>query len=217
MQKASQLRWLPNLGTNIERIEAATGKLAADRQELLSDAAKRIAAKLKEQGNVGLNFICTHNSRRSHLSQLWAATAAAAYQIEDIGCFSGGTEATACNERIVRSLRRGGFSVVTQAPADTNPRYFAQFAESLGPLELFSKRYNDSENPESGFFAMMCCSDADEKCPVVQGASGRVALHYNDPKASDGTSEEDATYDARRDEIAAEMFFLLREVKRNQS
>lgn len=216
MHNVAKLRWLPNLSDIIERVEVASGKLATDRQVLLSDAAVQIAGQLQERGAVGLNFICTHNSRRSHLSQLWAATAAAAYQVDGIGCFSGGTEATACNERIVRSLRRGGFSVVTQTPSDANPHYWAQFEESLGPVELFSKRYDVRENPESGFFAMMCCSDADGKCPVVQGASGRVALHYNDPKASDGTLQEDATYDARRDEIAAEMFFLLREVKRNQ-
>lgn len=206
-------RWLPGLQQNIEQIEAASHKLPQDRQKLLSGAASEIAAQLNAQGTVGLNFICTHNSRRSHLSQLWAAVAAEAYGLDGIACFSGGTEATACNERIVRSLRRGDFSVVAQEPTANNPHYWAQFAESQPPLELFSKRYDDPANPSSGFFAMMCCSDADAKCPVVLGASGRVALHYNDPKASDGTDAEDATYDLRRDEIAAEMFFLLRHIR----
>ncbi len=205
--------WMPALAESIDKTKQASHQLAPPRQELLDDAAAKIAKLLQESASFGLNFICTHNSRRSHLAQLWAAVAATAYGVTELDSFSGGTEATACNERIVRSFRRAGFSVVTQSPTADNPVYFAQFEESTPPLKLFSKRYDDSENPASDFLPMMCCSDADDKCPVVVGASGRVSLHYNDPKESDGTDQEAATYDARRDEIGAEMFYLVRQIK----
>ncbi len=205
--------WLQGLARRIAQYEVAASELPTARAEFLSSAAKDISAAMRDKQQVSLNFICTHNSRRSHLSQLWAAVACRAYGIDSINSVSGGTEATACNERIVRSLRRAGLSVVATDPSHSNPRYLAQFEESTPPLELFSKRYDDAYNPSQDFFAMMCCSDADDKCPVVGGAIGRVALHYKDPKSSDGTPAEAATYDTRRDQIAAEMFFLIGQAK----
>ncbi len=214
LSQSSQPVWLPNLFTKIEQLEKASADLSAERQELLRGAAEMIAAEVQGGHSVALNFICTHNSRRSHLAQVWGAVAAQRYGVSQVQSFSGGTEATACNERVVRSLRRAGFSIVTVSPRVDNPLYLLQFAEDVPPLQLFSKRYDEPTNPSSGFVAMMCCSDADDKCPVVSGAVGRVALHYTDPKESDGTKAESQTYDLRRDEIAAEMFFLLREVSR---
>lgn len=204
--------WLPHLGAKLEQFEQAAASLTVERQSLLRGAAELIASEIQQGRSVSLNFICTHNSRRSHLAQVWGAVAAQRYGVSQVHSYSGGTEATACNERVVRSLRRAGLSVVTESPTDKNPLYLLQFAEDVAPIKLFSKRYNDPSNPPSGFVAMMCCSDADEKCPVVSGAIGRIALHYRDPKESDGTKSESATYDQRRDEIAAEMFFLMREV-----
>ena len=205
--------WLPKLDTKISEIENQSYKLSPARAELLGEAASEIAKSIQEKPIVGLNFICTHNSRRSHLSQVWAAVAATYHGIDAIQCFSGGTEATACNPRVVRSLRRAGFSVVTQTPQDPNPLYWLQYAETVQPVELFSKTYDCESNPGGDFYAMMCCDDADQKCPLITGADGRVALHYRDPKESDGTPEEAITYDQRRDEIGAEMFFLARSVK----
>ena len=212
LSQSKPTTWLPNLDTKLQQLEQASASLSADRQSLLRGAAELIAAEVQQGRSVSLNFICTHNSRRSHLAQVWGAVAAQRYGVSQVHSYSGGTEETACNERVVRSLRRAGLSVVTESPSDKNPLYLLQFAEDVAPTKLVSKRYNDPSNPSAGFVAMMCCSDADEKCPVVTGAIGRIALHYRDPKESDGTKAESTTYDQRRDEIAAEMFFLMREV-----
>ena len=150
--------------------------------------------------------------RRSHLSQIWAHVAGYANGLSGLSFVSGGTEATACNPRIVASLRRAGFSVVNPTPGEENPRYLMQFAEDAGTIELFSKTYDDPYNAGSPFFAMMCCDHADQNCPVILGSVGRVALHYRDPKESDDSPNESATYDERRDEIGAEMFALMRMV-----
>lgn len=212
MATDSEIAWLPGLSERVAQYIVAAGEIHADRQDFLAAAASEIAAGLKEHNSIALNFICTHNSRRSHLSQLWAAIACRAFGLDGIACVSGGTEATACNERIVRSLRRAGLSVVAEEPASQNPRYLVQYAERNVPIELYSKKYDDPANPAANFFAMMCCSDADDKCPVVHGAIGRIALHFVDPKVSDDTDKEAATYDHRRDQIAAEMFYLIGEV-----
>ena len=49
-------------------------------------------------------FICTHNSRRSHIAQVWAQTAASYFNISNVYAYSGGTEATAFNPRAVASV-----------------------------------------------------------------------------------------------------------------
>ena len=48
----------------------------------------------------------------------------------------------------------------------------------------------------------MVCNDADQKCPTVPGATDRFAIPFVDPKVSDGTEAEAATYDERCAQIA---------------
>ena len=155
-----------------------------------------------------LTFICTHNSRRSHLSQLWAATAAAWYGVDHVKTYSGGTEATAFNPRAVASIKRSGFQVETP-DEEKNPHYSVKFAESAPAQECFSKKFADPFNPQKDFAAVMTCSQADKSCPLVRGAELRVSLPFVDPKEADGTPEEAATYDARSKQIGTEMFYLF--------
>ncbi len=158
-----------------------------------------------------LTFICTHNSRRSHMAQVWAATAAAWYGIEGVETYSGGTEATAFNPRAVAALERAGFEIAN--PGGDNPRYRVRFGPDAPPLTCFSKVTSESPNPREGFAAIMTCSAADEACPIVDGAALRVSIPYIDPKEADDTPEETARYDARSLQIAAEMFYLMSRVR----
>lgn len=194
------------------RAAAEAGQIPPERQRELRKIALYVRAQLEAGAKADLTFICTHNSRRSHLSQIWAQTAAAWYGIEGVRTWSGGTEATACNIRTVRALRRAGFSVSRSRGGD-NPLYLVQFGETADPLPAFSKKYDAEGNPASGFAAIMTCSDADQNCPVVFGSSLRVAVPFVDPKASDGTPAEDSTYDERSAQIAREMFFVMSQVK----
>jgi arsenate reductase len=155
-----------------------------------------------------LTFICTHNSRRSHLSQIWAQAAAMYYGLsETVMCYSGGTEATAFNPRAVSAVERAGIKV--NNPGGENPRYEVFLSEKAKPLICFSKRYNDVFNPQSDFAAIMTCDDADVNCPVVLGAEARIPIKYVDPKVSDGTELEAKTYDERCLQIATEMLYVF--------
>lgn len=164
-----------------------------------------------------LTFICTQNSRRSHLAQLWAAIAADEYAVENVTTFSGGTEATAFNPRAVAALRRVGV-VIPEPETSSNPRYEVRFSESSPrtPETCFSKVYDEAPNPQDGFCAVMTCTQADEACPYVPGADKRLALPYVDPKAADDTPQEAATYDERCEQIAREMLYVFSEVKSMQ-
>lgn len=209
---AEHPKWLAASEPVIESLVAEAQNLPQERRALLDEAARFVAGQLKRGDHADLVFICTHNSRRSQFGQVWAKVAADYYGLEKVRSYSGGTETTACNLRTVQSLRRAGLQVVATSAGD-NPLYLAQYAEDRPAIELNSKVYSDQPVTLDGFAAMMCCSDADEKCPVVHGAEMRVALHYIDPKVSDDTAEESSTYDDRSKQIGSEMFYLFGTVR----
>ena len=158
---------------------------------------------------VYLNFICTHNSRRSQFSQIWAQIAAQYFGIQ-ARCFSGGVEITSFNERAVACLKRSGFNITSSE--GENPRYAIFFAEDIKPIIAFSKLFNDPVNEAEQFAAVMTCSHADENCPFIPGAEKRVKLLYEDPKSADGTDYERTAYDERCFQIATEMFYVMKQV-----
>lgn len=200
----------PTLDRYIRALEPELAALPAERRELLEQLATFIRARRDAGETAELIFICTHNSRRSHMGQLWAATAAAWYGVEGVATYSGGTEATAFNPRAVAALQRAGFEIAAPdpGPAD-NPRYQVSYGPEGPTMIAFSKTWQDGQNPDQGFAAIMTCTQADEACPFVRGAKLRLSLPYDDPKAADGTAEEAARYDERARQIAAEMFYLF--------
>ncbi|MEM8668186.1 MAG: protein-tyrosine-phosphatase [Planctomycetota bacterium] len=196
-----------------EDIKPMAQSIPAERQEILSKLATAISTSIQDEGTANITFICTHNSRRSQFSQAWLHAAAEQVGLSDkIQAFSGGTEATACNPRTVAALSRAGFGFDVTNSNDTNPKYSLIQPKSKKPLTMFSKVYDKSPNPDSNFIAVMCCGDANERCPVVAGASERIALLYVDPKVSDGTSKESETYDERCRQIGSEMYFIMKKV-----
>lgn len=205
---------LSTLRPRIQMAIADFDQIPEERRQELDQLAEFMMTKGAGEDRCYLTFICTHNSRRSHLAQVWAQTAAVYYDVSGIETFSGGTEVTACNPRTVRALRRAGFSVVNPTPQARNPRYLAQFAELVPPLELWSKRYDDGANPERDYVAVLTCSHADQTCPSVEGCAWRIAIPYLDPKVADETPAEEATYDERCQQIACEMLYLMSQVKR---
>ena len=182
------------------------------RLKALKEIAKYVGGKIQDGEPCQLIFVCTHNSRRSHMAQVWAEVAATTYGLDGMTTYSGGTEATALNIRTVNALRRAGFSVVDATGGD-NPKYLIQYCDAIPPLQSFSKIYTHELNPTDAFAAVMCCGDADESCPNVVGAEARFSLHYDDPKLSDQSDLEMATYDERCLQIATEMFCVMSLVK----
>lgn len=191
------------------------GQISAERKEDLQLVADYIIAKQKQHQPVRLLFVCTHNSRRSHMSQIWARAAATYYGLQNIETYSGGTEVSAFNPRAVAALSRAGFTIRPQT-AEANPRYDVYLADAVQPLVCFSKKYNDAANPHQQFCAVMTCSQADAACPFVAGADGRMSVPYDDPKVADGTPQEAARYDERCAQIAREMLWVMHTVAQAQ-
>lgn len=189
------------------KAQALPNELDADRLEELDAMAEWIAEQPTGTATE-MTFICTHNSRRSHMGQIWAQAAAWHFGLNDVRTFSGGTEATAFNPRAVRALKELGVTIEVEKDGE-NPLYTIQLQDERAPFEAFSKKYTDEANPQKDFAAVMVCSSADQGCPLVYGASARFSIPYIDPKVSDGTEAEAATYRARAMQIGAEMFYVM--------
>ena len=181
--------------------------ISEERKVVLEPFVAYLKQKRTNGEQIKLNFICTHNSRRSQFAQVWAATMGAYFGIP-LKSFSGGVEVTACNERTIASLKRTGFEV--QSEGEGNPKYTITFGnDTKNKLVLFSKLFDDVSNPTEGFAALMTCSDADENCPLVSGCEQRRSLTYEDPKAYDDTDREKEMYDKRSRQIATEMKYVF--------
>tara|TARA_B100000963_G_scaffold359000_1_gene385079 strand:- start:885 stop:1490 length:606 start_codon:yes stop_codon:yes gene_type:complete len=180
--------------------------ISDQRKELLKPLKEYLSPKIKQKSVVNLNFICTQNSRRSQLSQVWAKIIVDYYGL-NINTFSGGIEITACNERTINSLFHLGCNINNLG--GENPHYEIKYAENKTPITLFSKLYDDPPNPKTHFAAVMTCNRADENCTYIPGAEKRISLPYEDPKAHDNTADEAKIYNERSIQIATEMKYVF--------
>lgn len=187
--------------------------ISAERKIILQPLVDYIQTKAANQQEIRLNLICTHNSRRSHLSQVWAQTAAAYYDIKNVFCYSGGTEATAMFPMVSKTLTKQGFEIKTLAEG-SNPVYSIKYAANEHPVIGFSKTYDDSFNPQDEFAAIMTCSQADGGCPFIAGAEKRIPITFEDPKVFDNTPQQAEKYEERSLQIAAEMFYVFSQIKK---
>lgn len=185
--------------------------ISAERKAVLEVLISYIQSKLDQGQNVNLNFICTHNSRRSQFSQIWAQTAADFHGIP-ANCYSGGVEVTAFNDRAVSSLKRSGFRI-SYKENGSNPIYSVFYSDESDPIIAFSKVFDDPANDALHFAAVMTCDHADENCPFIPGTEQRIPVRYEDPKAFDDTDLEAEKYDERSLQIASEMLYVFFQVQ----
>lgn len=203
-----KVRLYARLAENIGSYTHEFDRIPEERKKTLKKLALFVESRLKVNEKAELTFICTHNSRRSHIAQIWAQTAAACYGIPNVISYSGGTEATAFNPRAVKAMGETGFRI-TKMSEGTNPEYEVRYADDAPPVKVFSKKYDSDGNPRSGFGAVMTCSDADQNCPIVRGAMERIPIPYEDPKTFDDTDRETEMYNQRVRQIGREILYAF--------
>ena len=181
------------------------------RSVVLQSLIDFIQEKRDEDEPINLNFVCTHNSRRSHLSQIWAQTLAAYFEVPKVSCYSGGTEATALFPKVVETLESSGFKI-NRLSEGKNPVYAIKYGANSLPVIGFSKTYDDAFNPESNFAAIMTCGHADVNCPFIPGAEKRIPMTFGDPKDFDGTDLQTEKYMERSLEIASQLYYVFSKI-----
>ncbi|WP_291961713.1 low molecular weight phosphatase family protein [Maribacter sp.] len=200
---------LPEIAQLISSL--STDSITEERKEVLQPLIDFIQQKTTANSAIRINFICTHNSRRSHLSQVWAQTMATYFNIKNVNCYSGGTEATALFPMVAETLKNQGFQI-QKLSETSNPVYAIKFSENEHPVIGFSKSYEDPFNPASEFAAVMTCSQADGGCPFIAGAEKRVPITFEDPKAFDNTPQQAEKYAERSIQIATELFYIFSQI-----
>jgi arsenate reductase len=201
----------PKIQTFCENLVAHFDEISAERKLILYQLSTYITEQLKKGNKVQLIYICTHNSRRSHFGQIWAAVASEFFGIENVSSFSGGTEATAFNINAINALKNLDF-IIKATTESSNPIYKVSFGDELSTF-CFSKVFDDVANPTSNFAAIMTCSDAEENCPFIPGADFRIATTYADPKTFDNTALQEEKYSERNRKIALETLYVFGFVK----
>ena len=198
----------PSLQKIIKSLDTTT--ITTERRALLNHLVVYLKDKIAKNESIALNFICTHNSRRSHLSQVWAQTLAYHVGIKNITCYSGGTEATAMFPMAANTMKTMGFEIEKISESE-NPVYTIKYASNRHPIIGFSKTFDASFNPKANFAAIMTCSSADKGCPFVGGSDARFPITYEDPKAFDNTPQQKEKYWERSIQIATELLYVMRE------
>lgn len=196
----------------LKSIEKEAAQNTFDRHnDIIKTIADWIVEEYQQEKRVSLNFICTHNSRRSQFAQTWCRVVQDYLEIDVADSYSGGTEVTACNERTIAALRRAGLLI--ERKGANNPFYNIKAHDLDVHLKLWSKLYDNEANPKDHFAAIMTCDHADENCPLIPGAAIRIPLTYTDPKFSDDSEEECKEYDITCKIIATDMMRIFLAVK----
>ncbi len=203
----------PAIKSYVDQLVADMGDISDERKKTLSQLSDYITQRYREGATPSVTVICTHNSRRSHMGQLWLAIGAEYYSLPAIETYSGGTEATAFNPRAVAAFERIGLNIDIDGGSEANPHYRIRWSDDMTSYVAYSKKYGDPPNPQQDYAAVMVCTSADAGCPIVFGSSVRVSIPYEDPKAYDDTDLEGAMYDERAQQIGTEMLYVMSEVK----
>lgn len=185
--------------------------ISGERKAVLLPLIDLIRSKVSNHQEIRINFICTHNSRRSHLAQVWAQTLAYHFNIKNVFCYSGGTEATALFPMVAETLQNSGFKIMSISEGN-NPIYSIKYADNEHPIIGFSKKLDDDFNPKSEFIAIMTCSQADDGCPFVPGSEKRIPITFEDPKIFDNIPQQAEKYKERSLQIATELFYVFSQI-----
>ena len=184
-----------------------------DRRNLLLKISDAIFDEYLDREKINLNFICTHNSRRSQLAQVWSFYAIEYFNLKNMFVYSGGTEATSFHRNTVKCLQKTGFIFNVVDFSHQNPRYLISFENTKKSILGFSKVYDHPQNSYP-FIAITTCNSADQNCPFIPDAIERFHLPYTDPKASDNTDLTEETYLETSKQIAGELFFIFEELQK---
>lgn len=200
-----------NLQRNTTRLVSDFDLITQERKEKLEEIGDFLVKNQSDSTLFSALFVCTHNSRRSHIADVWFKFGLVYYGIRHFESYSGGVEATAFHPHAIAALERAGFTAaynkkVKNAAVSITPGNFPVW-------HLKSKVYTHEVNPKSAFAAIMVCSDADKSCPVIKGASGRFSLPYDDPRYFDNTPSQDLKYDETVSQIGREMLYLTHYIK----
>lgn len=216
----SRQRLTPELCRHAALLTTSFDMIESEHLQSINQLSDWIAKNWTPDSTLHVLITCTGNSRRSILGASMGNLAAAYYGFDNIRFHSGGTIPSAFNKRTIATLKEIGFQIeptgdeAERGDSKTpNLIYLVKWGKGLEAVE-FSKRYNVKTNPQSDFSAIMVCSEADQECPTVPGASLRISMTFIDPKLYDEGAFEKSKYAERRDDIGRNFLAVMANARR---
>lgn len=212
-QLSSQNVFSEQLKDYINIIEKTENSIDTERKNELLEISKYISDKAKNNKEFYPVFICTHNSRRSIFCEVWFWLATKYYNKTNLLPLSAGVDINTINPRTIEALRRAGFDIYKNDKINLNPPYAIILNPKKEVLLINSKKYEFPMVFDKNYCEIMVCSDKEMTCPVFERKSKRFSIPYTDLRTSDNSSTEQKDYDARCKQIAAEMFFIVKNIR----
>ena len=182
-----------------------------NRLNLLNSIVTAVLGEIQKNRNVNLNYICTHNSRRSQFAQIWSCFATDYFNLSKINSFSGGTKVTSFFRSTTKTLQEVGFNFQIEEYSHQNPKFIINYENCKKPIIGFSKLYDDKSNKKP-FIAIITCSATDENCPFIPEANHRFNLPFSDPRIFDNTNSQYEKYLELNKKIAGEIYYLFNQI-----
>ena len=199
----------PELLAYLNQRAAEFEQIPDERKADLARLADYIRQRQAGDGGARITFICTHNSRRSHLAQVWAQVAAYYYAVPRCPPIP----AARRSPRSTRERQRP-FNVPVCGSRPTNP---PQPIRAIEWRPVIAGRR--SSVTRSGLTKLPIPRAASPPCltapkPTRPARWSAVAIcdcrsAMMTPKAADGTAEEAAVYDQRSRQIGREMLYVM--------
>ncbi len=177
-------------------LEINNYKPEKNKKNHLDEIVSEINAGLAKTDNIV--FLCTHNSRRSQLCQIWGSILSKIYKI-DLNFHSAGSEKTEVHKNIFYCLSNAGVKV------GDNKIHFEDLT-----INLRSKRLGEIKAKK--FIAIMTCSDAEKSCPTDPRSIKNIKIIYEDPKIFDNSEREKEEYYKTSKSIAEDLNYIIKKL-----
>ncbi len=197
------------MSSNDDRFESFSDwtKIGPERKARLQGIAD-VVFKCSVIQEVGVLFVCTHNSRRSQIAEFMLRVALARYGLQNIDVMSAGTIAAALHLNVIKALRTFDVDIRYELPWGTNPFYYLRWKNIDAPCPPMYAKTIMQLPTFAPLIAIMVCDDADRNCPSISGARYRFSLPYKDPKWADNTDDEQTIYIQKIREIGTQMHYI---------
>tara|TARA_Y100001949_G_C15986510_1_gene330879 strand:+ start:2001 stop:2567 length:567 start_codon:yes stop_codon:yes gene_type:complete len=144
-------------------------------------------------------FLCTHNSRRSQICEVWGKVFAEIYR-KKININSAGAFKTVVHSQVYESIVKCGLVVDNKKEIFFDKKKFKLNSKTIDSLTM------------KNFIAVMTCSNAEKSCPNDPRSIRNIKMFFNDPRIYDETDKMSREYLNTTIYIAEELNYIFKNI-----
>ena len=144
-------------------------------------------------------FLCTHNSRRSQICEVWGKVFAEIYR-KKININSAGAFKTVVHSQVYESIVKCGLIVNNKKEIFFDKKKFKLNSKTTDSITM------------KNFIAVMTCSDTEKSCPHDSRSVRNIKMFFNDPRIYDETDKMSREYLKTTTYIAEELNYIFKNI-----